>query len=219
MKNRGKVTQRFSATQLRELLHRVGVNNDSQLIGNDKQPYIAYRKADYSRGGHGSPAWQVITPGYRTDPDGAYRDGYWKTFRGATHSEQDPQLAAARKWAEEQYHVFTWVKTPFGSWTSEAHLKHRLAVLLPEQFGSALATPDESPVEHTPTHRYKVVVYLNSDRPERPLWVNATSHDTAKDQVVRLLVRVGGTRVLAGLRAYASLDDGTSNHRRTGVND
>lgn len=205
-KNQGRVTQRYTATQLRALLARVGVRNDHELVGQGKHPFIKYRKADHSLGGTGGPAWQVITPGYANDPDGQFRDGYNKTFRGATHSEKDPQLGAARKWAEDTYGVFTWAKTPFGSYASEAHLRHRFAELLPEQFGAWAATPDE-PVQEEATRRFKVIVYLNQQKPERPVWVEATSHELAREQFTRLLVRVGGTRVLEGLRVYTYDED------------
>ena len=79
--------------------------------------YIAYRPQQTGRA-YQPAAWQVIRPGFRTDPDSHWRDGLNKTFvvfepRPGSHmSDKELQRAAAEEWASDRYKVAGWVKIP-----------------------------------------------------------------------------------------------------------
>ncbi len=206
--------QRITAVRLRELLALKKVDNDTELIGNtgNKVPFIYYRKAD-ARAYIGA-AWVVICPGYRTDPDGSYRDGFNKVFAlpaKSTTIMRNARLQDAQIWVKERYGVTDWVKTPFGGWTSKAHQDARLREFLPREFDPDYRDPIvqtivnklyyDDEVKDTTERMFRVVVQLYT-QPEPPLYVLATDEDNARRQVTQLFVRVAGTRVLDGLKLY-----------------
>lgn len=206
--------QRITAVRLRELLALKKVDNDIGLIGNtsNKVPFIYYRKADARA--HVSAAWVVISPGYRTDPDGSYRDGFNKVFILPTKSStvmRNDRLREAQLWVEERYDITEWAKTPFGAWTSKAHQDARLRKLLPREFDSEYRDPVvqtivnklyyDDEVKDTTERMFRVVVQLYA-KPEPPLYVLATDADDARRQVTQLFTRLAGTRVLDGLKLY-----------------
>lgn len=204
-------TQRITAVRLRELLALKKVDNDTRLIGNteNKVPFIYYRKADPRA--YVNAAWVVVSPGYRTNPDGSYRDGFNKVFilpAKSTTAVRMHRLETVKLWVEERYDVTNWVKTPFGGWTSREHLDARLRELLPKEFDPNYRDPtvqkivaklydDETP--STTESMYRVVVQLYA-QPEPPLYVLATDADAARRQVTQLFTRLAGTRVLDGLK-------------------
>ena len=198
--------RRFTAQQLRELLMTKKIANDGQLIGDTGGviPYLAFRNGFKKKSV--VSAWQVLTPGRRTDPDGTYADDFNKTF---TLSEpgQLPAQEQAKLWASEVYDIHDWAKTPFGSWTSKAYLDTRLLELLPEHFDPDYRDPTVAKIvaklygDDTSERMFRIQVQLYA-KPEPPLYVSATSEDDARRQVTQLFTRVAGTRVLDGLKLH-----------------
>ena len=202
--------QRFTAKRVRELLALKKIANDEQLVGDagGRVPYVWFRNG-YKRKGVLS-ARQVLVPGRRTDPDGKYADGFNKTFlvsdAGAIVAPEQ-----ARQWAGERYDVHDWVKTPFGSWTSKAHLDARLRALLPEHFDPSYRDPTVQKIVAkmygdngaSGEAMFKVTVQLYA-KPEPPLYVVAETEDDARRQIVQLFTRVAGTRILDGLKIHVS---------------
>lgn len=205
--------QRFTTRQLRELLVIKKIGNDEQLVGDTsgKIPYVWFRNGFKKRSV--VSAWQVLVPGRRTDPDGTYVDGFNKTFLVS-----DPGALSAperaKQWATEVYGVRDWVKTPYGSWTSKAHLDARLRELLPEYFDPKYRDPtvqkvvaklygDDPHADANEQRMFKIVVQLYA-KPEPPVYVSATSEDDARRQFTQLLTRVAGTRVLDGLKLHVN---------------
>lgn len=200
------IKQRYTTRQLRELLVLKKIRNDDELVGDTggKIPYVAFRNGFKKK--TVTSAWQVLVPGRRTDPDGSYQDGFNKTFLVS-----DPGVVVAperaKQWASERYDIHDWVKTPFGAWTSKAHLDARLVELLPEQFDPKYRDPavqklttklflNDDSVEQ---RLFRVQVQLYA-KPEPPLYVLAADADDARRQVTQLFMRVAGTRVLDGLK-------------------
>lgn len=201
--------QRFTTRQLRELLMMKKINGDEQLVGDTggKIPYVAFRNGFKKK--TVLSAWQVLVPGRRTDPDGKIADGFNKTFL-VSESGVLATPEQAKQWATQTYDIHDWAKTPYGSWTSKAHLDARLRELLPEHFDPEYRDPTVQRVvaklygdSETGEHMFKVVVQLYA-KPEPPLYVSAASEDDARRQVVQLFTRVAGTRVLDGLKLYVS---------------
>ena len=199
--------QRVGGPQLRALLHqRHKIVNDYGLIGNqNKIPFITYRPM--STRPYYSAGWQVITPGFRSDPDGSYHDGFHKTFRVENANVQKKsKLAEAQAWASQNYGVNDWVKTPFGSWTSKEYLDTRLRELLPEFFDSHYSAVKQVSEKldsdgEQAGKLFRVVVQLYV-KPEPPLYIHATDADAALRQVTQLFTRLAGTRVLDGLKLH-----------------
>lgn len=202
--------QRFTTRQLRELLMMKKINGDEQLVGDTggKIPYVAFRNGFKKK--TVLSAWQVLVPGRRTDPDGKIADGFNKTFL-VSESGVLATPEQAKQWATQTYDIHDWVKTPYGSWTSKAHLDARLRELLPEHFDpdyrdstveglKAKLFLDDDSVEK---QLFRVQVQLYA-KPEPPLYVSAASEDDARRQVVQLFTRVAGTRVLDGLKLHVS---------------
>lgn len=206
--------QRITAVRLRELLSLKNVRDDVALVGDtgNKVPFVYHRKADARA--NVSAAWVVISPGYRTDPDGSYRDGFNKVFilpqKAATTVKND-RLELAKTWVCERYGVTNWTKTPFGAWTSKEHLDARLRELLPREFDSEYRDPIvqtivnklyyDDEVKDTTERMFRVVVQLYT-QPEPPLYVLATDEDAARRQITQLFTRLAGTRVLDGLKLH-----------------
>lgn len=200
----GKV---FTAKKLRELLALKGIHNDFELMGDDPVPFIMYRNGYKKK--NVISAWQVLVNNRRTDPEGQYRDGFNKTFV----VDADAQVSAlghAKAWASQEYDVTDWVKTPFGSWTSQAHLQTRLGTLMPETFDPDYRDPavmraaarfisDDSAEDRM----FRVTLQLYA-KPESPLYVLAKNTDDARRQVTQLFVKVAGTRVLDGLKIFVN---------------
>lgn len=205
--------QRYTAKRLRELLALKKITNDFTLVGDTggKVPYLMYRNG-YKRKGV-TTAWQVITPGRSTNPDGHYRDDFNQTFEVPdvkSAASREATLTAALAWAEETYKVAPWAKTPFGGWTSKAHLSVRLRELLPEHFDVDYRDPTVQKIaaklygdDVNGERMFKVVVQLYA-KPEPPLYVSATDADAARRQVTQLFTKLAGTRVLGGLKMYVN---------------
>jgi hypothetical protein len=123
-------TARLSATKQRELLRIVGVVNPYLFADAEgAQVYVTYRPQKTGRA-YQSAAWQVVRPGYRTDPGGHWRDVGHKTFSVYRRDQKAAQLDAAKAWADAQFGVTEWAKTPFGTWMDKAFVERRLADLL-----------------------------------------------------------------------------------------
>lgn len=199
--------QRLTAKRVRELLAYKKVHNDFGLVGDTegKQPVITYRSGWKKR--NVESAWQVITPGRSTNPDGHYRDDFNQTFvvTRADAISREQVLSEALVWAEERYNVAPWAKTPFGGWMSKAHLDARLRELLPEHFDPEYRDPTAKKIvdklygDGSGERMFRVVVQLYA-KPEPPLYVNAADADAAYRQVTQLFTRLAGTRVLDGLK-------------------
>lgn len=56
-----------------------------------------------------SAAWQVIRPGYETDPTGHWMNNKTKTF--TVYGDKADRLIEAQQWAQEHYGVTQWAKT------------------------------------------------------------------------------------------------------------
>lgn len=198
----------FTAKKLRELLALKGIHNDFELIGdmNGTMPFVMYRSG-FKKNGVIS-AWQVLVVNRRTDPDGQYRDGFNKTFT-VDNDARTSALGYAKQWVTETYGITDWVKTPFGSWTSLAHLEARFRELMPETFDPDYRDPTVQKIvaklygDDTSERMFRVQVQLYA-KPESPLYVSATSEDDARRQVTQLLVKVAGTRVLDGLKIHVN---------------
>lgn len=196
----------FTAKKLRELLALKNIHNDFELIGDTdgKIPFVMFRSGYQKK--NVISAWQVLVVNRRTDPDGVYRDGFNKTFP-TDNALRATALTQAKTWAEEHYDITDWAKTPFGSWTSEAHLQARLAALMPETFDPDYRDPTVQRIiaklygDDTSERMFSVVVQLYA-KPEPPLYVSATSEDDARRQVTQLFVKLAGTRVLDGLKLH-----------------
>jgi hypothetical protein len=201
-----KTGKRYTSKKLRELLALKNIHNDFELVGDTdgKIPIVMYRNG-FKKNGVLS-AWQVLVVNRCTDPDGQYRDGFNQTF---LVGELGTIVAAerARQWAGEHYDVHDWVKTPYGSWTSEAHLSARFRELLPETFDPGYRDPTVQGLvaklygDDASERMFSVVVQLYA-KPEPPLYVSATSEDDARRQVTQLFVKLAGTRVLDGLKLH-----------------
>jgi hypothetical protein len=196
----------FTAKKLRELLALKNIHNDYELVGDTDgtMPFVMYRNGFKKT--NVFSAWQVLVVNQRTDPDGKYRDGFNKTFL-VDNDARTSALGYAKQWATEQYGITDWVKTPFGGWTSSAHLDARLRELLPETFDPDYRDPTVQKIvaklysDDTSERMFKVQVQLYV-KPEPPLYVSATSEDDARRQVTQLFTRVAGTRVLDGLKLH-----------------
>lgn len=200
--------KKFTAKKLRELLALKDVRNDWELLGDTdgKIPFVMYRNG-FKKNGVLS-AWQVLVVSRRTDPNGQYRDGFNKTFLvGELGTVATAE--AARQWAAETYDIHDWVKTPFGSWTSQAHLQKRLSELMPERFDPDYRDPAVQKIvakmygDNQTERMFRVQIQLYA-QPEPPLYVLATSEDDARRQVTQLFVKVAGTRVLDGLKMFVN---------------
>jgi hypothetical protein len=75
--------------------------------------YIDYRPYQGGRASQ-SAAWQVVRPGFKTDPNGHWRDYGHKTFTVYVTEEKEARLAEAIEWATKRYGITEWVKGPAG---------------------------------------------------------------------------------------------------------
>lgn len=73
--------------------------------------YITYRPQQTGRG-YLNAAWQVVRPGFHTNPDGHWRDRGHKTFNVFRSTTREEQEKLAKEWASTRYGVTEWVKIP-----------------------------------------------------------------------------------------------------------
>lgn len=210
--------QRISAKRVRDLLMLQKIYNDFLLVGDTqgRVPFVTYRNAVLKDGV--TAAWQVVTPGRSTNVHGHYRDHYNQTFEVENARSADARSAVLRQalaWASERYGISSdeWVKTPFGGYTSKAHLGARLRELLPREFDPNYRDPtvqkivakmydddtEDAAANESDERMFRVVVQLYV-KPEPPLYVKATNEDEARRQVTQLFTKLAGTRVLDGLK-------------------
>lgn len=120
-------------SKIKDKLGEVKVHNAHNFAGHGNV-YIAYSPNEYGR--IMRPArWQVVRPGFKTDPDGHWMNYGHKTFllvnAGETHKEKkEIALEEAKAWASERYGITEWAKTPFGDWMDADFVKARLKELL-----------------------------------------------------------------------------------------
>lgn len=74
--------------------------------------YISYRPQANGRAYHPA-AWQIIRPGFSTDPDGHWRDDGHKTFTvyAPATAEKQAKLEEAKAWVGEKYGYREWERT------------------------------------------------------------------------------------------------------------
>lgn len=95
----------------------LGVFNSHQLCQRGgKGVYVAYIPTDRGRGGHGA-YWQVIRPGYKTDPGGPWYNHGHKTFNLWRREEKEAKRLEAIAWASERYGITgEWQRDPWGDY-------------------------------------------------------------------------------------------------------
>ncbi len=121
-------------SKLTDALRDCRVFNDHEFFNEKGQVWVAYNAADGGRGGRAAHA-TVYRRGYKTHPDGHWRDYGNKTF--SSYSERRPEgtspkahcIALAQAWAAERYGVTEWARSPFGGYGDAAFVKARLAAL------------------------------------------------------------------------------------------
>ena len=104
-----------------EQLKKLNIYNSYSYAGKGNV-FINYTgKGDYRS--YQSPQFQIIRPGYQTDPDSPWYNNGNKTFLvfGKTKPET---LEEAKKWASERYEIKEWEKTPYGSWMDKTFVKN-----------------------------------------------------------------------------------------------
>jgi hypothetical protein len=120
-------------SKLTEQLGTVGIHNAWGFAGHGNV-YIGYTPGDSGRGGR-SANWQVIRPGYKTDPKGPWYNNGYKTFSVYGRVDKEPKLNEAKQWVSERYGIKEWARTPFGSWMDAEFVKARLDELLGQRKG------------------------------------------------------------------------------------
>lgn len=117
-------------SKLTDSFHEVGVHNAWEFYGRGT-PFIAYRPQE---GVFGS-RWQVVRPGFKTDPSAHWSDHGYKTFTvfgqdGATHArKKELARGEAEEWASERYGINEWKKDPFGSYGEASFIDARIREL------------------------------------------------------------------------------------------
>jgi hypothetical protein len=96
-------------------------------------------------------AWQVIRPGFRTDPNGYWRDYGHKTFNVYGREQKEAKRLEAIAWASERYDFDPedWVPSPFGrasGWFPRPVLEAALDAI---QRGARLSQKDGSVIPPT----------------------------------------------------------------------
>lgn len=132
--------KKMSAKRQREVLAGLGGEVPSDGVFNshevckrfnpaEKKVFISYRPQDTGRA-YQSAAWQVIRPGFKTDPEGHWRDYGHKTFMVHGRENRQGQLDEAIKWANGRYYGdIEWVKDPFGDYQTKATIDAMNAVI------------------------------------------------------------------------------------------
>lgn len=78
-------------------------------------------------------AWQVIRPGYQTDPSAPKRDRGHKTFTYDSVDEKNRAETRARAWAANEYEIFDWRRIQgFGTSLFPVSVVEELTRLHPE---------------------------------------------------------------------------------------
>lgn len=88
--------------------------------------YVAYNPPNYGRGGRGA-SWQVMRPGFKTNPDEPWYNYGNKTFGIWRHREKDERRLEALEWATKKYGrdglnilpietISEWERSPWGDW-------------------------------------------------------------------------------------------------------
>lgn len=93
----------------------LGVFNSYQLCeSGGMSVYVAYTGASTGRAAR-SARWQVIRPGYRTDPKGHWLDGYNKTYTVSGRADKESKRMEAIAWAAARYRIEgDWERDPWG---------------------------------------------------------------------------------------------------------
>lgn len=131
---------KLSAKRQREILaDRHNIHNPHGLCAavmewfpDRKVVYVDYRPQETGRA-FLSAAWQVVRPGFKTDPNSYWRDYGHKTFDvWRPGKDKEPKRLEAIAWASERYGFDPdeWVKTPFGSYMPASVLAPVLKELL-----------------------------------------------------------------------------------------
>jgi hypothetical protein len=95
----------------------LGVYNPYQLCeSGGKNVYVAYAGAQTGRAAR-CARWQVIRPGYCTDPKGHWLDNYNKTFVVGGRADKEAKRLEAIAWAAARYGIEgEWERDPWGSY-------------------------------------------------------------------------------------------------------
>ena len=108
-------------SKVTDSLSEVGIHNPHNYSARARDlggvgVYLSRRPAQRGRASLVA-AWQVIRPGYKTDPDGYWRDAGHKTFNIWDYSTPTQARQAARQaaidWANQRYGTSAWVPGPF----------------------------------------------------------------------------------------------------------
>ena len=111
----------MTKTQLRAL----SIFNEWDLAKTQPEPQVCiiYRSQRTGRASC-SAAWQILRPGYQTDPKGHWTNSYNKTFWCYnTGEDKEPQRLSAIAWATERYDITEWERSPFGSYHPKGTMK------------------------------------------------------------------------------------------------
>lgn len=105
-------------SKITEALRTHGIFNPHALLKEARSQglhdvYIEYSPAERGRG-HRAARWQVIRPGYKTDPDGHWMDHGHMTFSVWRGAEKAEKKKDAILWASKRYNipVEDWVVCP-----------------------------------------------------------------------------------------------------------
>jgi hypothetical protein len=105
-----------------EQLKQLKIYNSYDYAGKG-QVYISYT---CSGGGLGKVrVWQVIRPGFKTDPEASWYDYGCKTFVVFGKVDKQEKLEEAIKWATLKYEINVWIKSPYGDWMDKEFVQKR----------------------------------------------------------------------------------------------
>jgi len=91
-------------------------------IAGGKGVYVAYTPQITGRMSR-SAKWQVIKPGFKTDPDGHWTHDGHKTFSVSRREDKEGNRLAALAWASEQFSIKEWEKDPWGDYHPQGTLE------------------------------------------------------------------------------------------------
>jgi hypothetical protein len=114
-------------SKLTEQFRTVGVFNAWEFAGKGNV-YIEYFAGESGRGCR-CARFQVVRPGYKTDPDAHWQDNYCKTVTCWGRSDKERALAEIKAWASHRYDIKEWARTPYGSWMDAKFVESRIAEL------------------------------------------------------------------------------------------
>lgn len=129
--------------------------------------YLSYRTQQLGRA-YQSAAWQVLRPGYKTDPGGHWQDHGQKTFSVyQPREEKDAVLEQAKAWVSERYGIKGWERTPFGDYVPagtmakvDALLAEAKANPTPKLWTVRMLVPSSWPDERPEEQRHEAEVRL-----------------------------------------------------------